>query len=34
MKSEERNCKSDPPEGEGKLLDPNLSIRRKNKICV
>jgi hypothetical protein len=27
MKSEERNCKSDTLEGEGKLWDPYLSPR-------
>jgi hypothetical protein len=34
MKSEERNYKSDPLEGEGKLWDPNISLGRKKKICV
>jgi hypothetical protein len=33
MKIEERNCKSDPLEGEVKLWDPNHSLG-KNKICV
>jgi hypothetical protein len=31
MNIEERNYKSDPPEGEGKLWDPNLSLGRKIK---
>jgi hypothetical protein len=34
MKSTERKCKSDRLEGEGKLWDPNLSLGRKNKICI
>jgi hypothetical protein len=34
MKSEEMNYKSDPLEGEGKLWEPNLSLRRKNKTYI
>jgi hypothetical protein len=33
-KSEESNYKRDPPEGEGKLWEPDLSRGRKNKICI
>jgi hypothetical protein len=35
MKSEERNCKSNPLEGEGKMWDPNLSLRKeKENMCT
>jgi hypothetical protein len=32
MKSEERNCKSDLSEGEGKMWDPNHSLEKIN-LC-
>jgi hypothetical protein len=32
MKSFERNAKSDPLKGEGKLWEPNLSLGRKIKF--
>jgi hypothetical protein len=35
MKSEERNYKRNPLEGEGKMWDPKLSLVRKNKnLCT
>jgi hypothetical protein len=34
MKSVDKNYKSDPSKGEGKLWDPNISLGRENKICI
>jgi hypothetical protein len=31
MKSVDRNCKSDPPEGEGNPWDPKFSLGRKKQ---